>query len=51
MVLKGGNVWPYPGLPIVDIVHVQRGWIRDVTFIDKNSQGFKGCGIFLLQTF
>ena len=52
MVLKGGNVWSYLGLHIVDIVHVQRRWIRGVTFIDKNSQGFiKGCGIFLLQTF
>ena len=53
MVLKGGNVWSYPGLHIVDIVHVQRGWIRGVTFIDKNSQGFEGCGILelLLQTF
>ena len=49
MVLKGRYVWSYPGLHIVDIVHVHRGWIRGVTFIYQMSQGFEGCSILLLQ--
>ena len=51
MVQKGRYVWSYPGLDIVDIVHVHRGWIRGVTFIYKVSQGFEGCSILLLQCF